>query len=181
MDDYLPGAAMNEATTTTDLADQVRTALEKYPHVMTVQLARSLGVAEADVLRHLPEGRAVELDPARWEELIRSFEALGPVHVIVTNGGATLECVGTFGGFSTWDEFFNVQSETLDMHIRWPRLTAIFAVEKPSHMTGRSTHSFQFYEEQGNAAFKVFLTFGEKEPPPATVELFGTLRDRFRK
>lgn len=48
-------------------------------------------------------------------------------------------------------------------------------------MTGRGTHSFQFYDAHGNAAFKVFLTFGEKEPPPATVKLFGTLRDRFRK
>jgi putative hemin transport protein len=145
-----------------------------------MQLARELGVPEVEVVRVLPDGRAVELEVSRWEELLRSFEALGEVHVIVSNGAATLEAVGAFGGFSTWGEFFNVQTRTLDMHLRFAQLGAVFAVEKPSHMSGVNTLSFQFFDRQGNAALKVFLNFGGKARPEH-VGQFARLRDAFRK
>jgi len=159
--------------------DRIRAALQENPGRMTMQLARDLGVPEVEVLRAMPEDRASELDPARWEELIRGFESLGAMHVIVSNGGATLESVGWFGNFSTWNEFFNVQTDTLDMHIRWPELAAVFAVEKPSHMSDINTYSFQFYDRQGNAAFKAFLSFGKA--PPERVARFAELRKEFRK
>ena len=123
----------------------------------------------------------MELDATRWEALIHDFEQLGDVHVIVSNGCVTCEVVGAFGGFSTWGEFFNVQSGSLDMHIRSARLAAAFAVEKPSHTDGVSTLSFQFYDTEGAAAFKAFLTFGGAAPVPERVALFTEIRDRYRK
>ncbi len=84
---------------------------------------------EVEVIRAFPGDRAAELDSARWEELIRSFEVLGPVRVLLSSGAATVEVVGTCGGFSTTGEFFNVQTGSLDMHIRWRELAAAFAVE----------------------------------------------------
>jgi putative heme iron utilization protein len=162
-----------------DLAERLRTAIRENPNRMTMQLARDLGVPELEVVRALPDGRAVELDIGRWEELLRSFEGLGEVHVIVSNGGATLESVGQFGNFSTWNEFFNVQTPTLDMHIRWPNLGAAFAVEKPSHMNGVNTYSFQVFDKAGAAAFKVFLNFGGK-PTAERVSEFTRLREQFR-
>jgi putative heme utilization carrier protein HutX len=172
---------VNATTTPSDeRADRIRAAIQANPGVMTMTLARELDVPEAEIIRHLPDGRAVELDAARWEELLRAFPDLGTLHVIVTNGGATLESVGEFGNFSTWGEFFNVQTKTLDMHIRWPQLSAIFAVEKPSHMNGVNTYSFQFFDRQGSAAFKVFVNFGG--PIPAErVAAFSRLREHFRK
>src|SRR5262245_60544013 len=145
---------------TLDITHQVREALERNPGTMTMQLARELGVAEAEVVRALPDGRAVELDVGRWEEIIRAFEGLGTVHVIVSNGATTLEAVGQFGGFSTWGDFFNVQTKSLDMHLRFAELAAVFAVEKPGHMDGVRTLSLQFFDRTGGSAFKVFLTFG---------------------
>lgn len=165
--------------TQTDVAGRVREALERNPGAMTMQLARDLGVPEAEVVRALPDGGAVELDAGRWEEIIRAFEGLGQVHVIVSNAATTVEAVGQFGGFSTWGEFFNVQSKTLDMHVRWPQLGAAFAVEKPSHMNDDvSTLSVQFFDRGGHAAFKVFLNFGGK-PTAQRREQFADLRDRF--
>lgn len=161
-----------------DVAARIREAIRKDPGRMTMQMARELGVPEAEVVRLMPS--TTVLDSARWEELIRALEPLGTMHVIVSNGGATLEAVGQFGGFSTWGEFFNVQTELLDMHIRWPELANIFAVEKPSHMTGVSTLSLQFYDRAGNVAFKVFLNFGGKATPEM-ISGFTQLRDRFRK
>ena len=119
------------------------------------------------------------MDAGRWEEIIRAFEALGPVHVIVSNGATTLEAVGQCGGFSTWGEFFNVQTKTLDMHVRWPQLGAAFAVEKRSHMNEDvTTLSVQFFDRAGQAAFKVFFNFGGK-PTAQRRQQFAELRAKF--
>jgi len=159
--------------------EQIRAAYNRNPRQMTVQLARELGVGEAEVIRALPQGMARELDATRWEEMLRSFEALGKVHVIVTNGSVTLEAFGEFGNFSTFGQYFNVQTKDLDMHIRPATLAAAFAVEKPGHMDGVNTLSFQFYDTAGAAAFKVFLTFGGHAPPPEKLALFNQLRESF--
>jgi putative hemin transport protein len=158
----------------------IEASLRASPSQMTLQLSRQLGVPEVEVIRALPDGRAVELDAGRIEELIRALEGLGQVHVIVSNGSTTCEVEGRFGGFSIWGEFFNVQTPTLDMHIRYRELTAAFAVEKPGHMDGVTTLSIQFYDRTGHAAFKVFLSFGGKASPERQA-LFADLRERFRK
>jgi putative heme iron utilization protein len=166
-------------------AARIRAAFKRNRRKMTVQLARELGVPEVDVIRALPDGMASELDASRWEELVRAFESLGDVHVIVTNGAVTLEAFGRFGNFSSFGEgesrYFNVQTRSLDMHIRPTTIGSVFAVEKPGHMDGVNTLSFQFYHRDGAAAFKVFLTFGGSAPPPQRVEQFKMLRDRFAR
>ena len=158
----------------------IRAAVAANRRRMTSQVARDLGVAEVDVIRALPDDQAVELDVTRWEELIRGLEPLGRVHVIVTNGAVTLESFGQFGNFSTFGEYFNVQTATLDMHLRPARLGAAFAVTKPGHMDGVNTVSFQFYDDRGDAAFKVFLSFGGKPPPPERMASFEQLREQLR-
>ena len=161
-------------------ADRIRAAVEKNPRKMTLQLARDLGVPEAEVIRAFPAGRAVELDAARWEELLRGFEAFGPVRVLVSNGAATIEVDGRFGGFSTTGEFFNVQTDTLDMHVRWRELAAAFAVEKPGHMDGASTRSIQIFDRAGAAALKVFLNFGGPIAPEREA-LFDEMRAKYKR
>jgi len=160
--------------------DRIRAAVEKNPRKMTLQLARDLGVPEVEVIRAFPPDRVMELDIARWEELIQSLEAFGSVRVLVSNGAATVEVDGLFGGFSTAGEFFNVQTDTLDMHIRWEQLAAAFAVEKPGHMDGAATRSFQFFDQTGAAAFKVFLNFGGPISPERE-EKFVELRSKFKR
>jgi len=160
--------------------DRIRAAVEKNPRKMTLQLARDLGVPEVEVIRAFPTDRVMELDIARWEELIWGLEAFGLVRVLVSNVATTIEVDGQFGGFSTAGEFFNVQTDTLDMHIRWEQLAAAFAVEKPGHMDGTATRSFQFFDQTGAAAFKVFLNFGGPIAPERE-EKFIELRKRFKR
>jgi len=161
-------------------ADRIRAAVEKNPRKMTLQLARDLGVPEVEVIRAFPPDRVTELDIARWEELLRSLEPLGPVRVLVSNGAATIEVDGQFGGFSTTAEFFNVQTDTLDMHIRWRELATVFAVEKPGHIDGTATRSFQFFDQTGAAALKVFLNFGGPIQPDREAQ-FIELRAKFKR
>jgi putative heme utilization carrier protein HutX len=163
-----------------EVTDRIRAAVEKNPRKMTLQLARELGVPEVEVIRGFPTDRVVELDIARWQELLQSLEALGPVRVLVSNGATTIEVDGQFGGFSTAGEFFNVQTDSLDMHIRWQQVAAAFAVEKPGHMDGTATRSIQFFDQIGAAAFKVFLNFGGPILPEREAK-FIELRTRFKR
>jgi putative heme utilization carrier protein HutX len=163
---------------TADQDDRVRAAVERNPRKMTLQLAHELGVPEVEVIRAFPSERVRELDVSRWEELFRALETFGPVWVLVSNSAATIEAKGQFGGFSTAGEFFNVQTETLDMHIRHRQLAAVFAVEKPGHLDGTGTRSIQFFDQSGAAALKVFFNFGA--PIGAEREkLFIELRSKF--
>jgi putative hemin transport protein len=102
-----------------DTRERIWAVIRENPSQLAMLLARQLRVPEVEVVRAFPDDRAVELDAQRWEELIRRLEAFGKVQVIVSNGGATLEANGEFGGFSTTGDFFNVQTKSLDMHIRW--------------------------------------------------------------
>ncbi|MCB0117593.1 MAG: heme degradation protein [Anaerolineales bacterium] len=148
---------------------------------MTLMLAHKLRIPEVEIVRALEGDTAHELDFARYEELIRAFETLGNVHVIVSNGAATIESFGQFGGFSQKDGFLNVRSKSLDMHIRSWELAAIFAFRKPSHLDGHESLSFQFFDKRGNAAFKVFLNFGGKAPAPELQQSYNDLIVNFKK
>ena len=136
---------------------------------------------EVEVIRALQGDLAHELDASRWEQIIRAFEALGNVHVIVSNGAVTLEAFGQFGKFSLTDGFLNVQTKSLDMHIRTWELASVFAFRKPSHTDGREALSFQFFDRRGDCAFKVFLTFGGHDPSPEILERYENLIRQFAK
>src|SRR4029450_6422778 len=161
-------------------ADRIRAAVEKNPRKMTLQLARDLGVPEVEVIRAFPADRVMELDITRWQELLQSFEAFGSVRVLVSNGATTIEIHGQFGGFSTAGEFFNVQTDSLDMHIRWQQLAAVFAGENPGPMDGMATRSIQVFDQSGAAALKIFLNFGGPLPPEREVA-FNELRTKFKR
>jgi len=148
---------------------------------MTLMVARKMRVPEVEVIRSLEGDLSQELDASRWEEIIRSFEEFGNVHVIVSNGATTLEAFGQFGKFSNTDGFFNVQGKSLDMHIRSWEPASIFAFRKPSHTDGREALSFQFYDRRAESAFKVLLTFGGHDPSPELMQKYDALIQKFAK
>ena len=159
----------------------IREAYNQDRSQMTLMLAHQLHIPEVDILRALEGDTARELDFAHWEEIIRAFEALGEVTVIVSNGSTTIESFGQFGGFSNAQGFLNVRSKSLDMHIRGWELASVFAFRKPSHLDKHESLSFQFFDKRGNSAFKVFLNFGGKAPAPELVEAYNELIGRFSK
>jgi len=161
-------------------AEAIRKAYDSDRKQMVLLLARQLGVPELEVVRAMPSELATELDAAQWEAIIHAFEPLGDVHVVVTNTGATLEAIGSFGKFSTTQGFFNVQTPSLDMHIRIAGLASVFAVTKPSHTDGKDALSVQFFDPQGNATFKVFLTFGGKYPSAERLAQYNDIIQRFK-
>ena len=89
------------------------------------------------------------------------------MRVFVRSRAAVIEAVGVFGGFSETGPFFNVQTDTLDMHILHEEIATIYAVEKRGHDSDNATHSFQFFDHRGDAAFKAFLWEGFPHVPAA--------------
>ena len=159
----------------------IRNAFNEDRSQMTMMLAHKLRVPEVEIIRALDGDTSYELDFARWEEIIRAFEALGDVTVIVSNGATTIEAFGQFGGFSNKDGFLNVRSKSLDMHIRSWELASVFAFRKPSHLDKHESLSIQFFDRRGNSAFKVFLNFGGKDPAPELVQTYNELIGKFKK
>ncbi|MFT3788564.1 MAG: ChuX/HutX family heme-like substrate-binding protein [Tepidisphaeraceae bacterium] len=158
---------------------RLRETWAKHPNALALHLARSLGVSEREIVEAMPDGRSIALDASGWEAILRGFESLGDVHVVCTNSAVTLEAFGQFGNFSTFGGYFNVQTRSLDMHIRHDRLARIYAVRKPSHMDGVETLSVQFFDVDGTAVMKVFLTFGGKTPASGRVAAFDEIVARF--
>jgi putative heme iron utilization protein len=157
----------------------IRNAFNQDRSQMTLMLAHQLRIPELEILRALEGDTAHELNFTRWEELIRAFEELGDVTVIVSNGATTIESFGQFGGFNNAHGFLNVRSKSLDMHIRGWELDSVFAFRKPSHLDKHESLSFQFFDRRGNAAFKIFLNFGGNEPSPELIEKYKELIQKF--
>ncbi len=163
-----------------DMTPRVTEYFQSNPRAMTMVAARELGISESQVMRGLPSDKVTELDSGRFVEMMDRFADYQNVHVIVSNGATTIESFGKFGNFSTFGPFFNVQTKSLDMHIRHNEIMSVFAVEKPGHLDGVATLSVQFYDRLGNSAFKVFLTFGNKTPTENCRNWWLSFRDQFK-
>jgi putative hemin transport protein len=148
---------------------------------MTMMAARKFGVPEQAVLESL-EGiwPVTRLADGSFSPLIHALPELGLMRVFVRSRAAVIESVGVFGGFSEAGPFFNVQTESLDMHILFEEIGAIFAVEKQGQDSTFATHSFQFFDRAGDAAFKAFLWEDFPSVPPGRIAAFHALVERFR-
>ena len=163
------------------LQESIRTYFAEDRSRMTMMAARKFDVPEQAVVDGLADlWPVVRLRDGVFRELVEALPELGPLRVFVRSKAAVIESVGTFGGFSEFGPFFNVQTDTLDMHILHEEIGAIYAVEKWGHDTTITTHSFQFFDRAGDAAFKAFLWDDFPNVPPERVDAFRALVQRFK-
>jgi putative hemin transport protein len=163
-----------------DLAETIRDHFRGDRSRMTMMAARKFAVPEQVVVEALVgQWPIVRLRDGVFRELMEALPGLGTMRVFVRSRAAVIESVGTFGGFSEAGPFFNVQTDTLDMHILHDELGSIYAVEKVGHDSTIVTHSFQFFDRAGDAAFKAFLWDQFPDVPAATVEAYRALVKRF--
>jgi putative hemin transport protein len=138
--------------------EAIRAWFRHDPSRMTMMAARRFGVPEQAVVEALiGQAPIVRLRDGAFRAVLDALPGLGTMRVFVRSKAAVIEAVGTFGGYSETGPFFNVQTETLDMHILPAELGALYAVQKPGHDSDIATYSFQFFDRGGDAAFKVFL------------------------
>lgn len=163
------------------LIQRVRDRFRDDPSQMTMMTAKVLGIDEKTVLQAL-EGAwpIVRLRDDCFEDLMRSLASIGPLRVFVRNRAAVMEVVGEFGGFSESGPFFNIQTDTIDMHIFPSEIAAIFAVEKVGHDSDYATYSFQLFDRRGDAAFKTFVWDGFPQIPRHRIDAFRQLVARLK-
>lgn len=165
---------------TADVTGSIRDYFHQDRSRMTMMAARKFGVPEKTVVDALVgQWPIVRLRAGVFRELVEEFPTLGTMRVFVRSRAAVIESVGIFGGFSDAGPFFNVQTDTLDMHILHEEIADIFAVEKWGHDSTTPTYSFQFFDRSGDAAFKAFLWQDFPDVPKETIEAFQTLTKRF--
>ena len=169
---------MSQAETSPPI-EAIRDWYAQDPSRMTMMGARKFGVPEGVVVEALAERWPIDrLRDGCFEELLEGLVGLGLMRVFVRSRAAVIESVGHFGGFSESGPFFNVQTETLDMHILRAEIGAIYAVRKTGHDSTFATHSFQFFDHAGDAAFKAFLWEDFPAVPADRVAAFEGLARR---
>jgi len=179
MDDLSTTEAPPEAHAGADPAALIRDWFAHDPSRMTMMAARKFAVPEQAVVEALLGQWPIDrLREGSFAELMEALPGLGLMRVFVRSRAAVIESVGHFGGYSEYGPFFNVQTETLDMHILRDQIGAIYAVRKRGHDSTNDTHSFQFFDHAGDAAFKAFLWEDFPNVPPARVEAFEALAKR---
>ena len=160
--------------------DSIRAYFKDDPSRMTMMAARKFAVPERAVVDALVGvWPIVRLRDDSFRELMDALPGLGVMRVFVRSRAAVIESVGEFGGYSETGPFFNVQTDTLDMHILHAEIGPVYSVRKVGHDSDFVTHSFQFFDQAGDAAFKAFLWEDFPKVPPARVEAFEALTRRF--
>ncbi len=177
------GSGAGTSTSTAAEAEAVE-AIREYFRAdrtrMTMMAARKFAVPERSVVDALVgQWPITRLRDGSFRGLMEALPDLGLMRVFVRSRAAVMETVGTFGGFSDAGPFFNVQTDALDMHILHDEIAAVYAVEKVGHDSNYVTHSFQFFDRGGDAAFKTFLWEGFPDVPPERVAAFHDLTRRF--
>lgn len=165
-----------------EVAASIRAHFRDDPSRMTMMAARKFGVPERDVVEALVgQWPIVRLRDGSFRDLMEALPDLGVMRVFVRSRAAVIESVGVFGGLSESGPFFNVQTDTLDMHILHAEVGAIYSVRKVGHDSDFVTRSFQFFDHSGDAAFKAFLWEGFPDVPAARVEAFESLTGRLAR
>jgi len=139
------------------IKEKVMEMVSKNPSQSTGAMAKELEISEMDVIRNLPEDMVKEVSKDRFDEIIAEVSTWGVLTVIVQNESTILEVkapfpVGTYG-----HGFYNLQSKDTPVggHIRTDDLSAVFFVSKP--FMGLESYSIQFFNNTGNAMFKLYL------------------------
>jgi putative hemin transport protein len=162
-----------------DRTEAVRLWFREDPSRMTMIASRKFGLPEQAIVASLVgQWPITRLRDGVFAELMDALPSLGTMRVFVRSKAAIIESVGLFGGYSESGPFFNVQTDTLDMHIFPAEISSIYAVEKRGHDSEFVTHSFQFFDRQGDAGFKAFLWENYPQVPASHIESFHALARR---
>jgi hypothetical protein len=143
------------------------------------QIAAEYGVSTLDVVRALPETHRTLADGARFADVMEAIGDWGPILFIVHTRHIVLECEGVLPPGSFGRGYYNFHGDSpLGGHIRAEGCKAIAFVSRP--FMGRESRSVQFFSEDGEAMFKIFVRRDEARNLIAEqVERFDTLRRNY--
>ncbi|MBN8943851.1 MAG: heme utilization cystosolic carrier protein HutX [Rhizobiales bacterium] len=172
-------ASTGALASTEDRLAAARAALAAKPDGVIEAVARQHGVASRDVLAMLPPSEAVFAPAEAFGDIWQDMTGWGEILFIVNTPDIVLECHGTLPPGSAGHGWFNVHGDSpIGGHIKADNCREIGFVDRVFH--GRRSCSIQFYNEAGEAMFKVFVRRDDKrELLPEQTGRFEQLRARY--
>lgn len=136
----------------------IKEMLPQHAGKATSMIARELGVTELEVVRALSPVAATEVAPAAFDAIMAEVPGWGPITFLVQNESVILEVKGELPTGSHGQGFYNLKhgASPIGGHIRAGDVRAVFFVTQP--FMGMESVSIQFYNGQGNAMCKLFLS-----------------------
>ena len=138
-----------------ELLDAWRRLREEQPQLRARDLAERLGVSEAELVASRC-GDGVTRLQGPWAELIRALPELGQVMVLTRNEHCVHEKNGVFANIEIGGSMGVVLDEAIDLRLFLRHWVFGFAVREESR--GRWQRSLQFFDGDGRAVHKVYLT-----------------------
>lgn len=164
----------SSAVAATTLAD----LLAKNPDGVLERIAVEHGVSTRDVVAALPAEHQTLVAGELFDEVMTDLQSWGEVLFIVHTPDIVLECAGTIPPGSVGRGYYNIHGDSpIGGHIKYENCASIAFVSRP--FMGRSSCSVQFFNEAGEAMFKVFVRRDkERNLLEEQVARFHALRDR---
>lgn len=131
------------------------------PNIRPIVAAMQLGVSEAELLNaQLDEpvtSRVTRLDEHKIADLLKGFKKLGKVMALTRNGSVVSEITGLYEklyvtGHSNKLSAVAINPGGIDLRLFLHKWKSVFLVETDKHT------SFQFFDENGRAVHKVYMT-----------------------
>lgn len=156
-----------------------RAALAAKPDGVIEAVAREHGVPVRDVLAMLPPGENVAAPAAAFEDIWNDVTGWGEILFIVNTPDIVLECHGKLVPGTSGQGWFNVHGDSpIGGHIKASNCREVCFVDRKFH--GRRSLSIQFYNEAGDAMFKIFVRRDSKrELLPDQIARFEALRAKY--
>jgi putative hemin transport protein len=160
----------------TDLKTRWQAFQDEHPNVRIRNAADRMGVSEAELVATGCGEHVTRLDGG-WSALLSELETLGPVMALTRNDAAVHEKTGVYHNVS-FTEAHNmglVLDDDIDLRLFMDHWHVGFAVETP-WSGGRDgvRRSLQFFDQDGTAVHKVFLT------RKSAIDAYEALVDKYR-
>ncbi|NBB75578.1 MAG: hemin-degrading factor [Bacteroidetes bacterium] len=160
----------------TDLKTRWQAFQDEHPTVRIRTAAGRMGVSEAELVATGCGEHVTRLDGG-WSALLSELETLGPVMALTRNDAAVHEKTGVYHNVS-FTEAHNmglVLDDDIDLRLFMDHWHVGFAVETP-WSGGRDgvRRSLQFFDQDGTAVHKVFLT------RKSAIDAYDALVDKYR-
>lgn len=153
--------------------------LAENPDGVLEKIARDYGVSTLEVVKNLPKEHCTIADGEKFADVLTDVTTWGPILFIVHTPDIVLECEGPLPPGSVARGYYNIHGDSpIGGHIRADNCRAIVFVSRP--FMGRQSCSIQFFNEVGEAMFKIFVRRDEaRELIGEQVAKFVALRERF--
>lgn len=163
-------------------AERIKTAIAAKPDGILEMLADEYAVSLQSVLECLPGDSAKRVDGAYFTETLGDIAEWGEITFICHSKDAVIEYAGKLPPGTMGHGMYNLHGSKpgLSGHLRPERCKSIYFVRRP--FMGMETLSVQFFNEAGEAIFKIYVGRDEKRQLRADqVDRFAQLEARLSR